>query len=290
MQVRLANAAERALLQGLLAQVSSGLLSGADSAESPIVAIDDETLLGGIDFVSGSSEMVMLTPPGLTAPPNVRVAEQLLAAVARIADAGAAVFSQCLVHPDDSRSAMRLQRGGFGCVATIDQMQRELVAPVPESHSQQWPRRVRANNQLERAARLLSRTWIDSLDCPELIGLQSPEGILGTYHAPGEHWRWWIYQVDEQDAGLLIARAGQEFGEIACLGVAPEFRGLGLGRFMTIDALHELAEAGSSLVELNVDSNNRPAIRIYESLGFQTTHSMWLFVRLHPEQKAGFRC
>ena len=60
-------------------------------------------------------------------------------------------------------------------------------------------------------------------------------------------------------------------GEIYVLGIAPEGQGRGLGRLLTAAGLHHLAARGVDEVHLYVESDNAPAIAVYEKAGF--THA-----------------
>ena len=53
----------------------------------------------------------------------------------------------------------------------------------------------------------------------------------------------------------------------------PDFHGQGIGAPLTISGLHYLANKGISLGMLYVESDNLPAIRIYEKIGF-SVHSV----------------
>ncbi|MCF7551568.1 mycothiol synthase [Pseudonocardia sp. WMMC193] len=57
-------------------------------------------------------------------------------------------------------------------------------------------------------------------------------------------------------------------GEVYVLGVDPAAHGRGLGRVLTLAGLHHLAERGLDTVLLYVESDNAPAVRVYEKLGF----------------------
>ena len=58
---------------------------------------------------------------------------------------------------------------------------------------------------------------------------------------------------------------------IYAFGVVPEHRGRGLGRAIFTAALHLLAAEGWAGFALEVETDNTPALRLYESCGFQTT-------------------
>jgi mycothiol synthase len=60
-------------------------------------------------------------------------------------------------------------------------------------------------------------------------------------------------------------------GEIYVIAVDPDFVGLGLGRDLTVAGLQHLASVGLGVGMLYVESDNAPAVGLYEKLGF-TTH------------------
>jgi mycothiol synthase len=61
-------------------------------------------------------------------------------------------------------------------------------------------------------------------------------------------------------------------GEIYVIAVDPDFVGRGLGRDLTVAGLQHLAEAGLTVGMLYVESDNEPAVRLYEALGFTVHH------------------
>ena len=78
------------------------------------------------------------------------------------------------------------------------------------------------------------------------------------------------------DAGDLLGfhwtkRHDQAHGEVYVLGIAPAAQGRGLGRVLTVAGLRHLAERGAREVLLYVESDNGPALRLYDGLGF--THA-----------------
>ncbi len=65
------------------------------------------------------------------------------------------------------------------------------------------------------------------------------------------------------------AEAASAVGRIYMVGVIPEHRGTDLGRQALLAGLSHLAGRGVRMVELTVDEDNLPALRLYESLGFR---------------------
>ena len=68
--------------------------------------------------------------------------------------------------------------------------------------------------------------------------------------------------------------SGVKFGRIGMTGVFPASRNQGLGRAIAESGFNHLLDRGSSVLELDVDSLNAPAIKIYSSLGFKTTNKV----------------
>lgn len=84
-------------------------------------------------------------------------------------------------------------------------------------------------------------------------------------------------------AGLLVADGGDRLlgfhwtkqhgsvGEVYVVAIDPSAQGKGLGKVLTLAGLHHLAGLGVAEVELYVESDNTPAVRVYGGLGF--THA-----------------
>ena len=76
--------------------------------------------------------------------------------------------------------------------------------------------------------------------------------------------------VDGQPAGILKVYEEGGWLYLAEIGLMPEYQNKGLGTQMIQDVL-DLADKLGINVELQVFANN-PARRLYERMGFQTTH------------------
>ncbi|TQN27544.1 mycothiol synthase [Haloactinospora alba] len=77
----------------------------------------------------------------------------------------------------------------------------------------------------------------------------------------GFHWT----KLHPDGAGLTD---GETVGEVYAIGVAPEWQGTGLGRALLLTGLRHLRDRGLPWVLLYVEEENRPAVGLYESLGF----------------------
>lgn len=86
-----------------------------------------------------------------------------------------------------------------------------------------------------------------------------------TQRMAGFHWTKW--HADESPA----------FGEVYVVGLASAFRGRGLGDPLLRLGLDHLVTRGAERVILYVEADNRPAVRVYEELGFHIAeeHVVW---------------
>ncbi|CAO1669984.1 GCN5-like N-acetyltransferase [Halomonas sp. NYA30] len=119
---------------------------------------------------------------------------------------------------------------------------------------------------------LLAAVGHDSLDSRPLRDVLSVQELLTGFHqqdpqAP-QHW----YTVNYQDAvaGVLLLAPRPSLGrwELMLMGLAPEWRGIGLGRALLNSALELAQQAGVQEVMLAVDNVNLPAKRLYQEAGF----------------------
>lgn len=80
---------------------------------------------------------------------------------------------------------------------------------------------------------------------------------------------------------LRADHEGTKIGRIGMTGVLPEVRGKGLGRAIAEAGFNHLVSQKVDMLELDVDSTNVPAIRVYSSLGFRTSSEVnWWELRL----------
>lgn len=86
-----------------------------------------------------------------------------------------------------------------------------------------------------------------------------------------------LHESDGRLAGFCWTKIHREtqpvLGEIFVIGVDPDFHGQGLGRPLTLAGLDWLARRGVTTGMLYVESDNEPARRLYDDLGFRRHHS-----------------
>ena len=87
----------------------------------------------------------------------------------------------------------------------------------------------------------------------------------------------------EQMAGycwtLLMSDGRRRQGVIGSIGLAPEFMGRGVSKIILADGMQYLRSAGADYVRLEVDGDNIPAIRLYQSTGFHKTGELHWYER-----------
>lgn len=71
--------------------------------------------------------------------------------------------------------------------------------------------------------------------------------------------------------GFAVSRMAADEAEILSIAIAPTHRGRGLSRSLLLTHLRHLAGRGIKTVFLEVEENNLPARRLYESSGFTQT-------------------
>lgn len=72
---------------------------------------------------------------------------------------------------------------------------------------------------------------------------------------------------------------GTKDGWINILGVVPDSRGKGLGRALLLDGIRQLLSQGINTVHLGLDAENRAALSLYTSVGFDVVHESVVFVK-----------
>ena len=138
---------------------------------------------------------------------------------------------------------------------------------------QEW---VRANNEafswhpeqggwdIERLHRGMEAEWFDPADVLFYWDTKKDDDGAAPVLA-GFHWTKW--HKEETD----------EFGEVYVIGISKAYRGQGLGNPLLRYGLNRMVEKGADRVILYVEADNKPAVKLYERLGFSVIedHSVY---------------
>lgn len=125
-------------------------------------------------------------------------------------------------------------------------------------------------------AKGIEASYIDTLDCPGLVGMRQTDQIIAGHKGTGRfdprNWHIYIDEGGEPIAVLLLAEVAQGNGlELVYLGVSPKYRGKGVGGALMRYAVSEAARFGGERMFLAVDDRNDPAVRLYTGLGFRAS-------------------
>jgi mycothiol synthase len=200
------------------------------------------------------------------------VEDALMAVAHEIVESSDAKFVQSLMPPNETEGIQALCRQGFQRATLILNMRCEL----PHTGHEIASNRLRMDSGSTDAAalqRLIVSTFEQSLDCPELNGIRTPDDIYAGYRAgtPAPS-RWWLAWENTEAVGILIVADGASprLLDLAYLGVLPGSRRRGIGREMLAHVLHIAKTSGADGMTLLVDERNQPAIQLYEQFGFRT--------------------
>ena len=100
------------------------------------------------------------------------------------------------------------------------------------------------------------------------MSVSSPGGILFLTHGEETSGYCWT-TVQNGSSGPI--------GCIAMIGVAPSYRGRGLGKPILLAGMDYLHSKGVDYIKLEVDGRNGSAIRLYRSVGFKKTMEVHWF-------------
>jgi ribosomal protein S18 acetylase RimI-like enzyme len=91
-----------------------------------------------------------------------------------------------------------------------------------------------------------------------------PENLLEMYYSSEK-----FYFADEDTRRVGILNCSPTAGRISNVEIDPERRGQGYGRQTMLFGLRQLKDAGCKQAKLRVHVDNKPALGLYRSLGFE---------------------
>ena len=258
---------------------------GGDKADSHLLVEKDNQVIGyahldQTDLVAGPSVELVVDPTHR----GQGVGQQLLGAAIKICGENLRLW----VHGEQEAALNLATSFNFEKIRTVLQMSKSLSdiqqlpaidkeiqirSFLPGIDSNEW---LELNNkvfkdhpeqggwQLSDLNHRLSEEWFDEKG---FFIVEKNEKVIGSTWTKvhGEH----SHHHDSEEN----SHPHPAIGEIYITAVDPAYAGLGIGKALTITALNYLKHQGLTDAMLYVDFDNKAALRLYISLGFNTISS-----------------
>jgi len=129
-------------------------------------------------------------------------------------------------------------------------------------------------------ARLFYRTLEGSLDACEVPVCRDANRLMLSFEERGAFTPedFAVLCAGGEPAGLVLVGGAADTAEVLYFGVAPEFRGRGMGTALVRRALARATARGMGRIRAFVDERNAPARGIYERLGFSEKRAVDVYV------------
>ncbi len=142
----------------------------------------------------------------------------------------------------------------------------EWVNCINVAFKEHWGKRPTSLNEFSR--------WVtdSSFDPTGVIGIRKSNFLIGVIYC----------EIDS----AYVEYTGRKRSMLWIIGVIPSERGLGLGEKLTVKGLDWSYSKGMEIAALFVDSENAPAVNLYQKLGFKTNYeTRHLLKPLNQSQK-----
>jgi mycothiol synthase len=245
------------------------------AAEAIRVARRGTALLGAMIGVPLAGAAALVWPPRTCEPRHPRAVEdQLLRETMTWLLANGTRLIQALLSSSELDRADCLIRNGFEHITRLWYLRSDLRGKAGFAGSQhRLTYRTYEPETMDVFHQTLLRTYIGTLDCPELNDVRSIEQIIAGHRSQGvfDPARWWLAMVADQPVGVLLLTEMSDLNswDLSYLGIVPEARRRGFGRCLARKAVLEARQAGAAELTLSVDGRNQPARTLYEGLGFE---------------------
>lgn len=123
--------------------------------------------------------------------------------------------------------------------------------------------------------RVVSGSYIDTLDCPLLGDLRTGKAAVEGYLANRDqrHSWWFAEDAGEVIGCLLLWERAPAIWELTYMGIIPSARGRKFGAVLLEAAIAIANQMGAGQLVLSVDRENQPATRLYHQRGFYCYNS-----------------
>ena len=183
---------------------------------------------------------------------------------------------QALLEQNQTLELEALKQAGFKHLAHLIYMQRYVTAANRTEQSVNFGHNVQVYNWSEdnrkRFADAILASYIDTLDCPALLGTRAIDDVIAGHMASGEfdpkNW-FCLYEGDTPLGVMLLNKITHRSAlELVYLGLTPQARGRGLAQQLVQFAMNLTEKTKTAQILLAVDQDNQPARKLYTRMGF----------------------
>jgi len=238
----------------------------------------------------GRTGLLLCSPPGAPGVDGGAVA-MLARAISREALSGGLVMVQLFTRSAARDEIAMIKSAGFDLLAELVYMRLDLPARRSRRDGEAGDVTWRDYGHFSEGelADVIVSTYVNSLDCPALLGVRPMADIIASHKASGVFHpaSWWILQQGASPAGCILVNHSASLdptAEVVYVGVAAAFRGRGLGRVMLRHAAGDACRQGLAAMTLAADAANTHAKRLYDSEGFYETERRLAYVLLNKGQ------
>ncbi|NLX57980.1 MAG: GNAT family N-acetyltransferase [Phycisphaerae bacterium] len=241
-----------------------------------MVAVKGGRVLAACLHIMAPGHCATILPPGvsptLNADAQCRTAADLIRAdVAACREDGATLIQSLLAEGPEEFPATAYLAAGFRHLTVLEYMECDLDKRATAAAAGPWTWETYHDGLEGEFAALLEATYIDSLDCPGIDALRTPQDALDSHRASGlfTPQGWSLARCDGRAAGLVLVNrvAARSACELVYMGVAPAFRGRGLGRLLVQRAMNSSRLLKEPMLTVAVDVANTPARKLYLQAG-----------------------
>ena len=198
------------------------------------------------------------------------------------------ILLEVLTIPPSLRLGDALHAAGFRSLTHLNYLRRSAMARphrrFVERNDLDWVTYSADQQPLFETA--LERTYLQSMDCPELTALRRTSDVLAGHQAAGvfDPNLWWVARHRGEPLGvMLLNRFADGFGtEIVYMGVAHGSRGQGMGDALLQRACNATRNVKAQVIALAVDTRNAAARLMYERWGFRETAVREAWIACYP--------
>lgn len=236
---------------------------------------------------AGRTAMVFISP--LHRHAWVAATTRLVGQLCTAQDPQKVALLQVLLDPGQERERQAVLGAGFRELTELAYMERpaHLTAAITPTNKLDLGAGIEIRHWSETNRKIFAdailASYEQTLDCPGLLGLRQIDDIIAGHMATGQFDPacWLALSHGEEPVGVMLLNAipQRQALELVYLGLAPKWRGKGLGKKLVRHALDIAPRHGCNVVLLAVDQTNTPALKLYRSLGFVSTARKLAIIR-----------